>query len=326
MGRLLLAGDVGATKTNLAFFSVENGLVEIAAENTFMNAGYTTFGEIIEEFIARNGQAPEAACFGVAGPVTDGHSRLSNRDWQIDAGALGRDLGVEKVVLINDLEATAHGMETLAPDRFSVLNQGSSRAGANKAIIAAGTGLGEAILYWDGEGHHVSASEGGHADYAPCNAEQIEVLDRLRDRFGHVSAERLISGPGLRNIYDVLDVPEDAAIAEHIETATDPSAVIAETALAGTSARCVRTLEIFVAAYGAEAGNLALKALATGGVYVGGGIAPKILHKLEDGSFVRAFCDKGRIAELLRSIPVKVILDPKTALRGAAAYLAGIRP
>jgi glucokinase len=322
----MLAGDVGATKTNLAFFSVEDGVVEIAAENTFMNAGHAALGEVVEAFIARNGQAPEAACFGVAGPVAGGYSRLSNRDWQIDARALGQELGVEKVVLLNDLEATAHGIDTLAPDGFSVLNQGTPRAGANKAIIAAGTGLGEAILYWDGERHHVSASEGGHADYAPCNAEQMGVLDRLRERFGHVSAERLVSGPGLRNIYDVLDAREDLAIAERIETAKDPSAVIAETALAGGSARCLRALEVFVASYGAEAGNLALKALATGGVYVGGGIAPKILRKLEDGSFMRAFCDKGRLAELLRSIPVKVILDPKTALRGAAAYLAGARP
>ncbi len=323
---MLLAGDIGATKTNLALFTAEGGELEVVAEEGFLNHGHAALEEIVAPFIARHEGTPEAACFGVAGPVADGRARLPNLDWLIEAGHLSRTLGVECVTLINDLEATAYGVATLAPADFAVLNAGVPRSGANAALIAAGTGLGEAILYWDGSRHRVSASEGGHADYAPRDAEQMAILGRLRERFGHVSFERVVSGPGLRNIYEVLEIREAPAVAKRIETAEDPSAVITETALGGGSSRCVRALEVFVASYGAEAGNLALKALATNGIYVGGGIAPRILPKLADGSFVRAFCDKGRFTDLLRGIPVKVILDPKTALRGAAAYLAGAVP
>jgi glucokinase len=320
-GRLLLAGDIGATKTNLALLTAEGGELELVAEETFRNRGHAGLEEIVEAFLARHGHAPEAACFGVAGPVAGGRIHMPNLDWLIDVHQLCKTLGVNRVVLLNDLEATAYGVATLAPDRFAVLNQGVPRSGANAALIAAGTGLGEAILYWDGAQHRVSASEGGHADYAPGDAEQAAILCQLRDRFGHVSWERLVSGPGLHNIYEVLDLQEAPGVAARIEAAEDPSAAIAETALAGASARCVRALDVFAASYGAEAGNLALKALATGGVYIGGGIAPKILRKLEDGTFLRAFFDKGRLAPLLRSIPVKVVLDPTTALRGAAAHL-----
>jgi glucokinase len=263
-----------------------------------------------------------AACFGVAGPVADGRIEMPNLGWRLDAQRLGETLGVARVVLLNDLEATAYGVDTLTADRFAVLNAGVPRSDANAALIAAGTGLGVAILFWDGARRRVSASEGGHADYAPRDAEQEGILGRLRARFGHVSWERLVSGPGLRNIYDALDVEEDPGVARSIAAAADASAAIAEAALARTCARCVRALDVFADCYGAAAGNLALHALAAGGVYIGGGIAPKILRKLEDGSLFRAFADKGRLSPLLRDIPVKVILDPTTALRGAAAHLA----
>jgi glucokinase len=322
---MLLAGDIGATKTNLALFIAEGGEVQVIAEETFLNHGHAALDEIVAPFIARHGGPPEAACFGVAGPVADGRARMPNLDWPIEADHLVRTLGVERVILINDLEATAYGIATAAPEHLAVLNRGVPRAGANAALIAAGTGLGEAILYWDGSRHRVLASEGGHTDYAPRDAEQMAILGRLGERFGHVSCERVVSGRGLRNVYDVLDIEEAPALAGRIETAEDASAVITEAALAGASSRCVRALEVFVASYGAAAGNLALTALATGGVYVGGGIAPRILPKLTDGTFVRAFCDKGRFTDLLRTIPVKVILEPKTALRGAAAYLAGVK-
>jgi len=316
----LLAGDVGATKTNLALFSVERGELTCAHEQRFLNREHAGLEEIVASFLGGR-PSPVAACFGVAGPVADGRIRMPNLGWTIDVDRLRKSLGLPRVVLLNDLAATAYGIATLAPDRFAVLNEGVPQPEANAALIASGTGLGEAILFWDGAAHRVSPSEGGHADYGPRDAEQTAILARLRERFGHVSWERLVSGPGLHNIYDVVDVAEVPGVARRIAAAQDASAAIAEAAIAGESARCARALDVFVTAYGAEAGNLALKALATGGVYVGGGIAPKILAKLE-GAFMRAFCDKGRLAPLLSTIPVKVILDPTTALRGAAAHLA----
>ena len=273
-------------------------------------------------FLARGDAKPAAACLGIAGPVADGRSHMPNLGWTIDALPLAAALGLERVVLLNDLEATAHGIATLPPAAFAVLNEGTPRADGNMALIAAGTGLGEAILFFDGTRRRVSASEGGHADFAPRDAAQIAVLVRLIELFGHVSWERVVSGPGLRTLYEVLEDAETPDVARRIAGAPDPSAVITELALAGASRRCARALDLFVADYGAEAGNLALKALATAGVYVGGGIAPKILPKLRDGSFVRAFNDKGRFTDLMRTMPVRVILEPKTALRGAAAFLA----
>jgi len=319
--RLLLAGDVGGTKTNLALYVADGRTLEPVAQETVLNHGRAGLAEIVAAFLAGR-DAPEAACFGVAGPVADGRIHMPNLDWWIDARELSGALDVERVVLLNDLEATAYGVATLGPDRFATLNEGIERPGSNAALIAAGTGLGVAMLYWDGARHRVSPSEGGHADYAPRDAEQAAILARLRERFGHVSWERVVSGPGLRNLYDALDLEEDPTVAAAIASAKDASAIIAETALAGGSARCARALDVFAASYGAAAGNLALHALATGSVYVGGGIAPKLVRKLADGTFLRAFCDKGRLTPLLQKIPVKVILDPTTALRGAAAHLA----
>ena len=324
MTRVLLAGDVGGTKTNLALFTAEGGDVAVLAERGFHNADHGALEEIVEAFTHASGRVPSAACFGVAGPVADGVARMPNLDWKIDAHALGRTLGLERVLVLNDLEATGYGIATLPPDRFAVLNEGVRRPGGDAALIAAGTGLGEAILRWDGEQYRVAPSEGGHGDYAPVDEEQTMLLGRLMQRFGHVSYERVISGPGLHNVYDALDIEERTGLGERIRAAPDPSALIAESALSHASPRCVRALDVFVTAYGAEAGNLALRALATGGIYVGGGIAPKILPKLRDGLFVGAFTAKGRFTDWMRAIPLKVILDPTTALRGATAYLAGV--
>jgi len=320
----LLAGDVGATKTNLALFTTAGGVLTAVAEANFVNGGYGGLEDVVRAFLARGRSAPTAACFGVAGPVAEGRARMPNLGWLIDAASLGRLLGLERVVLLNDLAATAYGIAVLPPEQLVVLNPGVPLPGGNAALIAAGTGLGEAVLYWDGTRHRVSASEAGHADFAPRDGEQIAILGRLMERFGHVSWERVVSGPGLHNVYAALDVAEAPDVTARIAAAEDASATITELALAGASARCTRALDVFVSAYGAEAGNLALRALATGGVHVGGGIAPKIVSKLADGTFMRAFTAKGRFADWLARIPVKVILDPKTALRGAAAYLASV--
>lgn len=325
MSDLLLAADVGATKTNLALYTVAGGVLTAVDEAHLVNAGHAGLEDVVRTFLHGRTDVPSAACFGIAGPVAEGRSRMPNLGWLIDAAALERRLGLARVVLLNDLEATAHGIATLSPDQLKVLNPGAPVGRGNAALIAAGTGLGEAMLYWDGTRHQVCASEGGHADFAPRNADEIGILERLMARFGHVSWERVVSGPGLHNIYDALDLPEAPDVAARIAAAADASATITELALTGGSARATRALDVFVSAYGAEAGNLALKALATGGVYVGGGIAPKLLTRIADGTFMRAFTDKGRFSEWLGRIPVRVILDQKTALRGAAAYLAATR-
>jgi len=321
---VLLAGDVGGTKTNLALFRPAGDGIETVAEASVANADHADVQHVLASFLA--GRAVEAACLGVAGPVDAGRARMPNLGWTIDAAALAARLGIPRVVVVNDLEATAWGIATLGAESVVTLNAGVPRPRANRALIAAGTGLGQALLVWDGMRHVVSPSEGGHVEFGPRNPEQIAVLERLAARFGHVSYERVLSGPGLANVYDALDDADDAAAAARIAAADDRSAAITAAALDGTSRRAVRALDLFVDVYGAEAGNLALKALARGGVWVGGGIAPKILPKLRDGRFVAAFCDKGRFGDLMRTIPVHVILDERTALRGAAAYLLGGRP
>ena len=321
---LLLAGDVGGTKTNLAVFDAASGAPVVLAQQRFDNDDFASLAAVAGAFIRQTGRAPLAACFGIAGPVADGRARMPNRGWDIEEQALAQALGIGRVILLNDLAATAYGVPTLAPDQLVVLNEGVPRPGGDVGLIAAGTGLGEAVLRWDGTRYHVSASEAGHADFAPVDAEQTMLLGRLRERFGHVSYERVVSGPGLHAVYDALDDEERPDVARRIASAPDASAVIGQLALAGESPRCVRALDVFVTSYGAEAGNLALRALATGGVFVGGGIAPKILPKLREGGFVRAFREKGRFTEWMRKIPLKVILDPTTALRGAAAHLADV--
>jgi len=325
MSDLLLAADVGATKTNLALYAVADGVLTAVDEAHLVNEGYGGLEDVVRTFLRDRTDVPSAACFGIAGPVAEGRSRMPNLGWLIDAAGLARTLRLARVVLLNDLEANAHGIATLSPEQLMVLNPGAAVARGNAALIAAGTGLGEATLYWDGTRHHVCASEGGHADFGPRNAEEIGILGRLMDRFGHVSWERVVSGPGLHNIYDALDVPEVPEVAARIASAADSSATITELAQTGGSARAARALDVFVSAYGAEAGNLALKTLATGGIYVGGGIAPKLLSRIADGTFMRGFTDKGRFSEWLGRIPVRIILDQKTALRGAAAYLAATR-
>ncbi len=320
---MILAGDIGGTKTNLGWFEMRAGRLTAQGERRFPSQQYASLEAILEEFIQGHERDTTGACFGIAGPVAEGRSQTTNLPWVVDATVLQRTLKLGHVGLINDLEATAYGTQTLPEEAFEVLNAGRSKPHGTMAVIAAGTGLGEAALIWDGRQYRAMASEGGHADYAPRNELEIELFRYLSKRFGRVSYERVLSGPGKVNVYQFLketgrgDEPPwlTALLADG-----DPCPVISEMALNGRSQLCAEALDLFVSIYGAEAGNLALKTLALGGVYVGGGIAPKILQKLRDGAFMKAFTDKGRLAAVLSQIPVRVILEERTALFGAAHY------
>jgi len=328
MSEHILAGDIGGTKTNFAIYTrQEQGELSCLADGSYFNHEYDGIEKVIRRFFDDTGiQTIGYACFGVAGAVQQGACTMPNLGWRLEEAALSKTLGVQ-VALLNDLVATAHGIDVLPADKLVTLNAGKPDLGGNMALIAAGTGLGEAILIHTDHGLHISASEGGHADFAPRDEDEIELWRYLASKFGHVSIERLVSGPGLYNIYAFLRdrgrLPEPEWLRARIATASDTSAVIAELALREESSLCKASLHRFVSIYAAEAGNLALKALATGGFYIGGGIAPKILTALSDGDFITIFQEKGRFSELLSNIPVKVIPDPKTALIGAAACISG---
>lgn len=317
---MILAGDIGGTKTRLAAFEGQGNQLRGLVEETFASSSYLSLLSIVSAFVERYRLKPEAVCFGVAGPVRHGQVQTTNLPWIVDASELGEQLGLEKVILINDLEANAYGLSALAPEDLMLLNPGEAAPG-NAALIAAGTGLGEAGLFWDGTQHLPFACEGGHSSFAPADALQTELLGYLQARFDHVSWERVLSGPGLYNVYRFLRDSgrgeEPPWLTERLQGA-DPAAVISKAGLKRTSKLCEQALDLFVALYGAEAGNLALKLMATGGVFIGGGIAPKILARLKEGAFMQAFAAKGRLQPLLASIPVRIILNERTALLGAA--------
>jgi glucokinase len=318
---MILAGDIGGTHSRLAFFSERNGKLEFVAEDTYPSRDHASLEAIVTKFVASHNLPIEAASFGIAGPVQHGRSDTTNLPWDVDARQLAQALRIRSAGLLNDLEAHAYGIALLAPADLVTLNPGVSGASGNAAVIAAGTGLGEAGLYWDGQQHHPFAGEGGHAGFAPTNPLQIDLLQFLSCEFDHVSWERVLSGPGLYNIYRFLRDTGRGKEPEWLSRQMqqqDPPAVISQTALAGTSGLCQQALDLFVTLYGAEAGNLALKLMATGGVYVGGGIAPKIIRKLSDPHFMDAFVAKGRLKPLLQQIPVRVIMNDKVALWGAA--------
>lgn len=319
---MILAGDVGGTKTALAVFELRRRSLAVVRESVLPSQGYATLGDAIRQFLSEGPPVSiEAACVGVAGPVIDGRCSATNLPWVVDEASLAEGLSTRRVRLVNDLEATGHGLLGLKSSALATLQAGEPRKGA-MALIAAGTGLGEVLLPWDGRRHRVVGSEGGHGDFAPRTEHEIELLRFLRHEFGRVSYERVVSGPGLSNIYRFLlasgGPPEAEWLRARMETG-DPSAAIAEAALESRDTRAVQALDMFVSVYGAEAGNLALKALAVGGIFVGGGIAPKIRAKLEDGTFITAFRDKGRLGGMMASIPVHLVLEPRAALLGAAA-------
>jgi glucokinase len=324
---MLLAADIGGTKTNLAFFEADGPRLRTVAEATYHSHDHQGPQEMLRAFLAAHPHAVERICLGIAGPVSQGRVATPNLPWVVEAAPLAAAFGCP-VTLLNDLEANAHGLRVLGPGDFAVLNPGAPGATGNAALIAAGTGLGEAGLYWDGTRHRPFASEGGHADFAPRSPLEAEVRAHLARQEEHVSYERVLSGPGLHNLYAFLreragaDDELPALMAEL--GVTDPPAAISQAALAGRSRLCEEALEVFVSVYGAEAGNLALKMLATGGVFLGGGIAPKILPKLQEPAFLRAFVAKGRMRPLLEAIPVRVVLNPKAALLGAARHAADL--
>lgn len=320
---MILGADIGGTKTNLALFQPARGKLRVVAVETYPSREHATLEEILSSFASSRRERILRACFGVAGPVKNGRVETTNLAWVVDAAALARRLRLRSVGLINDLEATACGIAALQPRDFAVINAGVPAPDGNAAVIAAGTGLGEAGLQWNGTERWPFASEGGHADFAPRNEMEIELLQYLTAEFGRVSYERVLSGPGLHNVYrflrDTGRGKEPTWLKEELSEG-DPSAVISRRAMEGKSALCEQAMDLFVDIYGAEAGNVALKMMATGGLYVGGGIAPKILEKLKGKRFLEAFVSKGRLRPLLEGIPVRVILNDRAALFGAARW------
>ncbi len=320
---MILAGDIGGTNTRLAVVNMDQGRLRIEAKEIFPSREQPSLDTAVRKFIAHHPAPFASVVLGVAGPIRMGRCEATNLPWIVDARSLARELHQERVELINDLEACAHGLAELGPDDLVVLNEGEAAARGNAGLLAAGTGLGEAGLYWDGGKFHPFASEGGHVDFAARNHLEIELLDYLLRRYSRVSVERVVSGPGLYNIYQFLRDTgrgeETPVLAEEIRR-SDPPAVITRWALEGGDPLCEDALSLFVNCYGAEAGNLAMKLLATGGVYLGGGIAPRIIPRLQHPDFMNAFTSKGRLNPLLQQIPVRVILNPDTALLGAARY------
>jgi glucokinase len=324
--QMILAGDIGGTSPRLGLFEIQNGSLRLINTRTFPSRNYGSLCEIASAFLSDNGRPlAKAACFGVAGPVNRGRVVGPNLAWDTHALTLARELGIESVKLINDLEANAYGIAALTAADLVTLQAGNPNTGGNAAVISAGTGLGEAGLFWDGNAHIPFACEGGHVDFAPRNELESELLLYLRAKFGRVSYERVLSGNGQQLLYeflrDVKGYAETPVLMAEMRSG-NPSAVITRAGLEKSCGLCVRALDWYVSLYGAEAGNLALKTMATGGVYIGGGIAPKIVQKLKEPAFIEAFVSKGRMKELLGSIPVRVIMNDQTALLGAARVAA----
>ncbi len=349
---MIIAGDIGGTKTHLALFDWKKDRVDPLRLESFHSADYTSLEDMLTEFLApptapqsiddvaaekgdaveveRPAEKPQkidAACFGIAGPVIENRCQTTNLPWVIDGATLAKQFDIPNVRLLNDLEAMAYGILLLRPNEVEILNVGTPPAQNQAlALIAAGTGLGESILFWNGLRYQPMPSEGGHADFAPNNDNEIELLRHLRSSYLHVSYERVLSGPGLHAIYDYVrdsKKNEPTWLAEQIK-AGDPAAAIAEAGLKGQADIAKQALDLFASIYGAEAGNLALKGMTLNGVYVGGGIAPKLLAKLKDGTFMKSFTNKGRYKRLMTSIPVKVVMNQKTALLGAASVAASL--
>ena len=321
---MILSGEIGATRTRLAAFETEGNSLRRVVEKLYMSQQHSGLSEIITDFIRTEGIPVQSACFGVAGPVKRGRSKISNLPWTIDARELAKQLKLNAVGLINDLEAYAYGIDALDSKDFVTLNEGSEDEEGNRAVISARTGLGMAGLYWDGFRHHPFACEGGHADFAPRNSLEMELLGYLQKKYGRVSCERILSGPGIKNIYDFLrdanKLDEPQWLREQMAVAPDPPALISQLALEGRAAICNQTLSLFVSIYGAETGNCALNFLSTGGIFLGGSIAAKIVPKMNDPIFMESFLDKGRMEPLLKEMPVKIVLNDDSGLIGAARY------
>lgn len=318
---LVLAGDIGGTHARLALIRVDGRSWTIERQRTYPSEAYGGLAPIVQAFLAEHDAVPDQASFGVACPVGEGVCRLPNLDWELDVGDLRREIAIPRTDLLNDFTAIAHAIPLLRPDGWTELQAGRRGDRAPIGVIGAGTGLGQAALLWRGDRYDVYESEGGHADFAPRTRVECDLLAALQDRYGHVSYERVVSGPGLVNIYEFLTaggvVPERPSVRNEIDRG-DAAAVIAHHAIAGDDPACGQALQLFVSVYGAQAGNLALT-LRAGTIYVAGGIAPRILDRLRDGTFVTAFRDKGRLSALVETVPIRVIVTPHVGLIGAAA-------
>ena len=321
---MILAGEIGATRTRLAAFETEANRLKCVVEKIYPSHEHSGLSEILPKFTRSEGIPVHSACFGVAGPVREGRSKISNLPWTIDAKELAAQLKLPTVGLLNDLEAYAYGIDALESKNFITISPGSEHAEGNRAVISAKTGLGMAGLFWDGFRHHPFACEGGHADFSPRDPIQIELLAYLQKKYGRVSCERVLSGPGVHDIYDFLratkKAEEPSTLREQLNAATDPSPLISRLAMEGKFPICEQALAIFVDVFGAEAGNCALRYMNMGGIYIGGVIAAKIAPKMQDGSFMRAFLDKGRMESILKDMPVQIIANDDCGLIGAARY------
>ncbi len=318
---MILAGDIGGTNSRLGVFTEKHNRLELVAAQTYPSRNYESLEDILHVFREENNFPVQAACFAIAGPVREGKVATTNLAWVVDSGKLADQLALETVCVINDLEAIGYGVGELTPQDLAVLTEGGPRPVGNVAIIAAGTGLGQAGCFWDGFRHRPFACEGGHTDFAPRNDLEIELLSYLLEKFERVSYERILSGTGLYQIYQFLHYSkrgsEPKDLTEVIQQQAHPAPIV-KAAMEKRSEVCELALTVFVSIYGAEAGNLALKIMATGGVYIGGGIAPKILPYLQSTEFLEGFLGKGRMRSLLENFPVRVIMNDKAGLFGAA--------
>ena len=322
---MLLAGDIGGTKTSLAIYSADAGVRKPLAEATFPSALYPSLDALVRTFLSQTNPSVDRASFGVAGPVVAGRATITNLPWNMNEEQLGESLNLSSVHLINDLEAIARSISYLEPTELHILSKGQPIEHGNIVVIAPGTGLGEAFLTWDdGSHYHPHTSEGGHCDFAPTNELEIGLLIYMRKKYDHVSYERVCSGIGIPNIYTYLRdsgfAEEPLWLSEKLSKSTDYTPIIVDAALDQSSALCVATLNTFVEILGAEAGNMVLKVMATGGIYLGGGIPTRILPFLQSDIFMQAFLDKGRFVMLLNNVPIYVILNPGSGLLGAASY------
>ncbi len=322
---MLIAGDIGGTKTLLGLYEPDAGPRAPVALKEYHSAAYGSLEEIVQAFLADAGRPARAACFDVAGPVMQGRAQLTNLPWLLDEAGLAKALGLQDVVLLNDLKAMAYAVPLLRPDELHVVNPGQAEEHGTIAVVAPGTGLGEAFLVWDGSRYLACSSEGGHADFAPGDATEAALWQYLASRFGHVSCERVCSGSGIPNLYDFLrdsgHAPEQQELAARLAGATDRTPLIVDAGLGDPpDPLSAAALDLFAAILGAEAGNLALKVLATGGVYLAGGMSLRVGDRLDRPSFMRAFAGKGRFANLLGAVPVRVVRTAGAALLGAAQY------
>ena len=320
---VVLAGDIGGTKTNLGLFSKGKRRPRLRTLQTFPSREAAGLEEIIHQFLEQHPANISSACFGIAGPVEDGRCKTTNLPWKVEEARIKKRFGWQHVRLINDVAITAYAIPLLTGRELFTLNRGRASRRGNLGLVAPGTGLGQALMIREGSRYTLVSSEGGHADFAPNNEDEIDLWRYLSQRFGHVSVERILSGPGLSDIYSFLKDSGRFREPEWLSRALrlgDPAKVIAETAMGQREPLCREVMEIFVSILGSVAGNLALIGFAAGGIYLGGGISPKILPKLRDGRFMKRFTDKGRFNHLMAKLPVKVILNDKAALFGAAKF------